>query len=432
MPAGASRFAWFAWFAVAAALTLTIACEGDGAHVTAPRGSEVFARFVVIGGGIAMGVQSDGVVAPSQATSWPSLVAAAVGAEFRQPLLRSPGCLPPLVAPLLLGRRLSGSLVTVVDSSCAGTVSTAAPPGDNLAIVGATAWDALHLTPKIIAAAPANHTVSQRKLYPAVLALTQSQVTATLVQAPTFVAIELGLAEVMSAATTGRVVAATSYEDAPGWTLMSAEAFIVEFDAIADSVAKSGAKAAVMSVPPITTLPAFRPAADVWAAQASLGSFGVAVSSDCAASTNVVNVATVAPALVQQALATGVPQQLSCADVPGAADNVMTAADVAAVEATIAAINAYLAQVAAAHGWAFVDLAKTVAEMRAVAGPYRPNAQQTCASPYGAFFSLDGIHPTAAGARRIADAFAAAVNSTYGFALPMAGDAFDIRVAPCQ
>lgn len=413
-------------------MMVTVACEGSDAHVTAPRGADAFGRFAVIGGGFAMGVQSEGIVSQSQAASWPALIAAGAGTAFRQPLLRAPGCTPPLVAPLMLGRRLSGSLISVVDSACAGTVLAGTPPGDNLAIAGATAWDALNLTPKIVAAAPTSYTVGQRKLYPAALALTQSQVTAALVKTPTFVAIELGLAEVIRAATTGRVVAGAAYEDSTGWTLMSAAAFNAAFDAIADSVAKAGAKVAIMSVPPITTFAAFRTAAALWSAQATLASFGVSVSSDCATSTNVVNVAGVVPAKVQRALGIGAPEQLSCADIPGTADSVLTASDVAAIEATVGAMNAHLAQVAAARGWAFVDLAETFVRMRTDLGAYAPRAQLTCASPYGAFYSLDGIHPTAAGSRLIADAFASAVNAAYGFALPIAGDALDARVASCQ
>lgn len=420
------------WLAAGLALVVAVACEGSGAHVTAPRGADAFGRFAMIGGGFAMGMQSAGIVSPSQATSWPALVAAGAGAAFRQPLLRAPGCTAPLVAPLILGRRLSGSLISVVDSACAGTVLAGTPPGDNLAIAGATAWDALYLTPKIVAAAPTTHSAAQRILYPAVLALTQSQVTAALVKTPTFVAIELGLAEVMRAATTGHVVAGAAYEDSTAWTLMSADAFKAAFDAIADSVTKSGAKVAIMSVPPITTFAAFRPASAVWSAEATLGTFGVSVSSDCANSTNLVNVAGLVPAKVQLAIGNGIPEPLSCADIPGAADSVLTASDVAAIEATVGAMNAHLAQVAAARGWAFVDMAGTFERMRTDAGAYAPSAQLTCASPYGAFFSLDGVHPTAAGSRLVADAFASAVNATYGFALPIAGDAFDIRVALCQ
>ena len=417
--------------AVAIAL-VGAACEGPDAHMTAPHGAESLARFTVIGGGFAMGVQTGGIVATSQAVGWPAQIAADAHVDFRQPLFRAPGCSPPLASPLLLGRWLSGGSTVSRDSSCAGTAGVVALPADNLAIAGATAWDALYLTPRIVTAASASYDILDRLRYPAVLATTQSQETAMLVKSPTFIAVELGIGEVMRAATSGRVVTAAAYDQPSAWTLIPFALFAVQFDAIADSLAKTRAKVAILSVPRITRFPAFRPAAQVWATRAALDAFGVAVSADCSGSSNVLHVATIVSALVQRAIATGARQTLSCADVPGAADNILTAADAGVIETTIDQINARLAQVASARGWAFASLDDTYAGMIADAASYVPAWQQTCASPYGSFISLDGIHPTGAGHRRIADAVAAAINATYGFALPSAGAALDLRAAPCS
>lgn len=379
-----------------------------------------------------MGVQSGGLASASQSVSWPALVAADAQATARQPLFRSPGCSPPLVAPLVLGRWLSGASTAAADTSCAGTTTAAAPPGGNLAIAGATAWDALWLTPKAVAAAPTKYAIADRQRYPVVLANTQSQVTAMLVQVPTFVAVELGLGEVIRAAVSGRVVTAESYDSPTDWTLAPAALFVAEFDAIADSLTKSGAKVVVLSVPHVTRFPAFRPASAIWAAQAALGGFGVLVAGDCATSTNVLHVAAIVPRLVQLALTAGVPQTLSCADVPGADDKILNASDLATIETAVDQINARLAQIAGEREWAFVDLEAVFAAMIAAAGDYSAQAQQTCVSPYGAFLSLDGIHPSAAGHRRVADAVNLAVNSKYGLALPIAGDPLDIRIVTCS
>lgn len=416
--------------ACAFALAL-VACEGGDAHPTAPRGSAALAHFAVIGGAFAMGVQSGGLVSRSQAAAWPALLAADVGVAFQVPLMRTPGCSPPLVAPLLLDRWLSGSAATTRDTSCAGTITTGVPPGDNLAIAGATAWDAIHVTPKAVATTPAAFDVVDRLRYPLVLGNTQSQVTATLVKAPTLVAIELGLGEVIRAAVTGRVVAASAYDDQSGWTLAPADVFAPVFDAVADSVAKTGAMVVILSVPPVTRFPAFRAAAAVWASQAALASFGITVASDCATSQNVLDVAAMVPALAQAAITAGAPQALSCADVPAAADDVLTPADFASIDVAITGINAHLAQVAAARGWAYADLGGVFGGMTADAGDYAPHAQETCAAPYGSYFSLDGIHPNDSGQRRIADAVATALNTTYGFALRVVGSALDTHVTPC-
>ncbi|HVZ49101.1 MAG TPA: hypothetical protein VG916_09980 [Gemmatimonadaceae bacterium] len=416
----------------AAAMAVALGCEGNDAHATAPRGSDAFARFEVIGGASATGAQSAGLVTATQATAWPALLAAAAGVVFTQPVHRSPGCAAPLVAPLLLGERLNGTSITAVDSACTAAASGFSPPGSNLAIGGATAWDALHLTPKMIGSAPAGtYGAVQRARYAAVLALTQSQVTAMLVSQPSFVAVELGLGEVVRAATSGLVVPAADYGTPANWTLAPAAVATPVIDAIADSVAKSGARAVLVSAPVITKFPAFQSAADVWGQRSALATYGVFVNGNCSTSGNLVNVAALVPALAVRAVAAGAPQTLSCADVPGAADGILTPADVAAIESAIGGINDHLKAVADAHHWAWADLGDLYDVMAAAPGIYSAAAQLTCGSPYGAYLSLDGINPTAAGQQRIADAVATAINDRYGFALPIVGERLDVQVDPC-
>ncbi|HEY0527537.1 MAG TPA: hypothetical protein VGD02_01815, partial [Gemmatimonadaceae bacterium] len=41
-----------------------------------------------------------------------------------------------------------------------------------------------------------------------------------------------------------------------------------------------------------------------------------------------------------------------------------------------------------------------------------------CTRPFGQYVSLDGVHPTSDGQQEIANAAAAALNSTYGFDIP--------------
>ena len=56
------------------------------------------------------------------------------------------------------------------------------------------------------------------------------------------------------------------------------------------------------------------------------------------------------------AQATGQPQTISCTDTPGAKDNILTPADVQVVDGLITAMNAHIQSVAAANGWAYLDL----------------------------------------------------------------------------
>jgi len=417
--------------AIVPAAVLLAGCEGPGARATAPRGADAFARFSVIGGAIAAGVESGGLVMSSQAAAWPALLAAAAGAPLAQPLHRAPGCPAPLVAPLVELRLLTGAAATAPDSGCAGLVAPFAPPGNNLAVAGATVWDMLNATPKTVAAAVPARSSVDRARYPAVLASTQSQVTATLVGAPTLVAIEPGLAEVYRAATRGLVVVATAYGTPAAWTLVPPAVSLPVMDAIADSLVKSGAKVVLLTVPVLTRMPAFRAASDVWASRGALLSFGIAVEAGCATSPNVLNVAALVPALAQRALIAGAVQSLSCADVPGAPDGILTPADVSAIESAVAQFNAHLRDLATTRQWAFADLDDAFARMAAAAGVYAPAAQLTCASPYGSYLSLDGIHPAARGQQAIADVVATALNVRYGFALPVTGERLDLQVPAC-
>jgi hypothetical protein len=418
--------------AAAATLLVAAACEPVTARVNAPRGADAFARFSVIGGAVAAGVQSGGLVAASQSVAWPAIIASRAGTSFRLPVFRSPGCSPPLVAPLIVGRWLSGAAATSADSSCAGAGASLTLPADNLSLPDATAWSAVNLTPKLIATTPAAFGAGDRARYPLTLANTQSQVTAAVVQSPTFVAIELGLGEVIRAATSGSVVVAASYTQATPWSLVPATLFATAFDAVADSIARTNAPVVIVSIPPVTSLPAFRSATALWAERTTLAGFGVTLAADCGTSPNVIHAALAVPAAALRALASGAPQALGCTDLPGAADNVLTPSDVAAISSTVTQMNARLKQVATTRGWAFADLDVVYTGMAVEAGAYAARDQMGCVLPYGYKFSLDGMFPSVEGQRAIANAVIGAINSRYGFTLPVdSAPTLELRPKPC-
>ena len=419
---------------VALLAALTSSCEKGDAPLVGPRGREAFTHFVSIGTGISMGVQSAGVVYSSQAQAWPAQLSNAVGGSFAAPLLRTPGCFPPLIAPLARARFLSGNpsavsdsvagSVVAGDSTCSGTLGPFTPPLNNVAIAGATAGAALNLTPKLVAAAVAKYDSSTRALYPVVLASTQSQVTAMLVQGPSFVSVELGFAELLPAAISGRLAPATSYTQI-GFTYVPAPIFAPVFSAIADSVKRSRAGAVLLSVPHVTRLASMRPAAELWAARDELAAFGVTVSPDCNGSANLIVAGAVVPLRAALALASITPrmprksQLLSCADIPGASDYVLTPSDVALLDGITEQMNAQIRQVAEKNGWAFADLDAVYAGFVAGRVPYRASEQLNCVYPYGRFMSLDGVHPNVLGHQAIANAVALAVNAKYGSSIPV-------------
>jgi hypothetical protein len=418
--------------ALLAAAIAVASCEGDSAHFTGPKGETAFGHYIAIGTGLSMGVQSGGVIYESQLQSWPAVIAHAAGAgfsfvvtdtvvsganSFSMPMFRTPGCQPPLIAPLQLAVDLSGAGIATADSSCAGLADTLTPPRNNLALPGATAWAALNLTPKIVLNATIPYGAGDRARYPLVLGSTQSQVTALRVEGASIVSVELGLSEVLGAATTGLLIPATSYTQTTPFTYVPAAVFAPVFAAIADSVKLTGAKVVLLSVPKVTSLYALRPASELWNDRAELATFGVNVTADCGTSANFVFTGVLIPSLAANYASTGMPQNLSCTDVPGTADAILTAADISALDATVTQMNTQIQQIAQQNGWAFADLTGVFPPPVSARSPYAASDQLTCVYPYGQYVSLDGVFPNAAGQAAIASTVANAIDAKFGFAI---------------
>jgi hypothetical protein len=393
-------------------------CEGSASHVDGPKGASAFDHFVVIGTGLSMGAQSGGVLYESQIEAWPALLAHAAGANFSMPLLRAPGCQPPLIAPLALSVYLSGVSTTGIDSSCAGALDTLTPPLNSLAIPGASAYAALNLTPKIVLnSVVVPYSAGDKARYPLVLGSTQSQVTALRIEGASFVSVELGLTEVLGAATSGLLVAATSYTQAALYTYVPASVFAPVFSAIADSVKLTGAKVVLLSVPRVSTLYALRPASELWNDRTDLAAFGINVMADCSTSANFVFTGTLVPSLAASYTASGTTQNLSCTDMPGTADAILTPADVATLDAVVTEMNVQIQKVAQQNGWAFADLTGVYPPPVSSRTAYTASDQLTCVYPYGNFVSLDGVFPNLTGQAAIATTVASAIDSRYGFSI---------------
>jgi hypothetical protein len=196
-----------------------------------------------------------------------------------------------------------------------------------------------------------------------------------------------------------------------------AAVFAPVYAAIADSVKLTRARVVLLSVPKVSSLPALRPAAELWADRAALATFGVSVAADCATSANFVFTGTLVPSLAARAAASAAAQTLSCADLPGTADAILTPADVATLDAVVAQMNVQIQQVAQQNGWAFADLSGAYPPPVSGRPSYKASDQLTCVYPYGRFVSFDGVFPNAAGQAAIASAIASAVDATYRFSL---------------
>jgi lysophospholipase L1-like esterase len=414
----ASRF----YPAVVAAVVLA-ACADDSVSPTEIRqppitqaapelfseGEGIFQRYVAIGTSISMGVQGDGVYATTQQTSWPAQLARLAHRELSLPLIDSTGCAAPLAAPLTMGKRISGEAAGLAFSlrSCAANAAGVTLPAGNVAIDGARTGQALTATPE-------NPDPGHAMQYPRVLAPGQSQVTAMESQNPKIVSVELGGNDILGA---------SHGFYAPGVNIIPVSVWGPQYHEVVarvDAAAKHGLLVGLVN--DVRSFPAFRTGAEFWTARATFAPFNVAISADCESNTNLLFV----PIIVPTAVGTGAfyaskgfgQYTLSCADSPAPVeDYILDAADVVATNAQLAAMNAVIRSEAQSRGFAYFPLG-ALYEGVVTKPAFNAVSIMTTSQPYGPYISLDGIHPSAEGARVLADAAAVALNTTYRLSIP--------------
>jgi lysophospholipase L1-like esterase len=354
----------------------------------------IFARYVALGTSNSMGVQSAGIYAPGQRAAWPAQLAALVGVPFSLPLEQDPGCGPPLLPPLAADAVLVGAfgndLVTAVMNTCAPLQAGVTLPANNVAISGADVHDALYSTIE-----SEGTTTRTGVLYSRVLLPGQTQIAAMIAQQPTFVSVELAANDVLPAST-GRISAMTPYAD---WER--------DYDQVLAAVQSTGARAVLVGLPNnAANFPSIRRARELFNEWPSLLALGVSVSLNCYFSSNYLFV----PGYILTLLSK-TPTTATCADVPGAADYVLTASDMNAINARMAQMNAHMQAKAAANGYAYFSL-------DAVYGLAKPRFSVSdllfSNSPFGTYISLDGVHPSSQGQALLAAAAAQAISATYG------------------
>jgi hypothetical protein len=407
------------WSLSAGALALVVlaACSDD--RTTGPAGQEAFSHYVAIGTSLSMGVQSDGVVYFSQQHDWTTLLSHQAFAQYTQPLVAAPGCFSPLIAPLQFSRRLSGisaaanQTTSIPDTTCAlfGTVTL---PANDVAIDGANTYDALYVTPETASV----EGVKRRRQYRLVLPAKTTQVTAMMRQNPTLVSVELGANEALGAAS-GLLFPKAAYRGAASaGTFVPNAVWQPVYDALIDSVKKTGAKVLLVGVPKTNGFVSLRTGDELYADRAAFQSFGVIIAADCQGSANSIFVPIKVLNAIGTAQATGSAQTLSCTDSPGAQDNILTPADVLLIDGVIGGMNSHIQSVAQNNGWAYLDLSIVWAQFVSRRGAFSVAKLLACVRPYGQYVSLDGVHPNAQGYQEMANAAADALNTTYGFAIP--------------
>jgi len=368
---------------------------------------DVFTRYVALGTSNSQGVQSAGISAATQRAAWPKQLASRAGAAFSLPLVQDPGCSPPLLPPLAADVALvaafgafggGSDLVTAVMTTCMPLMPGIVPPTNNVAISGADVHDALNTT---IASATLT-SVRVGTLYSRVLAPGQTQVTAMLAQQPTFVSVELAANDVLPAST-GRIAAMTPYAN---WE--------ADFDQVIAAVRSTGARAVLVGLPnDARNFPSIRTARELFNQWPYLATLGITVSFNCYWGTSASN-SVFLPGYILTLLSR-TPTTASCADVPGAADYVLTPSDLNAINARMAQINTHIQAKASENGYAYFALSALYDLPKPSLNMYNVLFSNT---PFGANISLDGVHPSAQGQTILANAAVQAINTRYGLAIP--------------
>lgn len=379
----------------------TVLSPATKADLDESGGRGVFNRYVAIGTSLSMGWQSDGVIAATQETSWPEQLAEMAHRSITQPYIDGTGCRSPLIAPLATGLRLSGEPAgqNPATLSCSPLRADVVEPVQNLAINAATTADALFTTPENTTDA-ANRQLISRVLQPGM-----TQVSSMVAQNPKLVSVELGGNEVLNARG-GLVI--------PDVTVVRYTTWAPLYDQVLDQVGSVAKEAVIVGlIDDVGSFPAFRRGDEMWQQRfVFAAAFHVNVSADCAGSANLLFVPVLVPTAVGTAARFG-SATLDCADLgPSTQDFVLTPDDARAVNALLAQMNAHIRGEAERRGFAYFALQELYGRSD-IKGPFNPIALMTSAQPYGPLISLDGVHPTAAGAQVLALAAARALDERY-------------------
>jgi len=406
-------------FAFTSALTFASACTSDQLVApstlekpSAPSATIVgggIQRYVAIGTSISAGVQSDGLFFATQAASWPAQLAGAAGIAFNQPLIASPGCRSPILAPLILGLRLSGesALTPAASLSCAPLLGGVTLPVDNVSLNGALTKDALLTTAQNITDA------GNAQIYARVLEFGQTQVSTMIERNPQLVSVELGSNEVLEASSGVAI---------PGVTLFPFSAWAPLYHSVLDNVQAVTRRAVVVGlIDDIRHVPAFRTGDELWADRAEFAAFHVAVSANCHYNQNLIFV----PILVTTTVASGLqalqqslpPVPLSCAAGGlGVEDFILTPLEQLVVNLQMQSMSAQIRLEALGRGFAYFPLG-ALYDRSDVKGPFSVTTLMLGNSPFGPYFSNDGLHPSALGQTVLAKAAAQALNNRFGLGI---------------
>ena len=397
--------------AAVGAIVALAACSGDKDLLgpRTPPGGDIFKSYVALGNSITAGYQSSGINDSTQQQSFARLLAMQMGTQYHYAALAKPGC-PPPIANTATGARVGGASSTTCALRIGSSVTDIL---NNVAVPGARVLDPI-----------SGSTVASNALTTFILG-GMTQVQRALQARPTFATIWIGNNDVLEAGASGILVPVPGIS--PG--IVSTEA---QFEASYDSMIQQltagapGIKGVLIGVVQVAGIPLLQQGALVYAnqtavAQVFLQATGktVTVNPNCNGSTSLVSL----PQLIPVIRAGTHPPTISCAKGTDPTNPlvgdlfVLDPAEQQTLGATIAGYNAYIKSKADAIGFAYYDPNVLLAAKKASNEiPAFPNFASTNAT-FGTFISLDGVHPSAAAHKVIANELIAVINAKYGTSL---------------
>lgn len=402
----------------AVSLTALAACENPAEVRLDPAdvGGGVFDRYVALGNSITAGWQSGGINDSTQRESYAVLLAEQMGTSFAYPQIGGRGCAPPVV-DFQTQARAGGAGVT--DQTCdLRTSGSAARYVNNVAVPNAFSYD------PFTASTPNSNALTTFILGG------RTQVQMARLAEPTFASVWIGNNDVLIPGIAGVLTAMAGVS--PGVTAPAE--FTENYGRVLDelSAGNPDLEGVLIGVVDVRQAPILFPAAALLNPQFKAGfdqfaGTTVTIHPNCTpTTTSLVSFRIVSQIRTYVATggASGHPPVIACekGQFPQSAAVgevlILDAAEQASLAATVLAYNQAIAEEATARGWAFYDPNVALQQLKlSGAIPPVPNLA-SATQPFGPYISLDGVHPSGAAHRLVANGVIEAINTTYGTSIP--------------
>lgn len=397
--------------------SFTLACSHDADVVAPPAIDDQFRSYVAIGNSITAGLQAGGIDSISQSQSFANLLARQMRTRFAFPALATPGCPARVINWFTLGRPTGAPPCALRDARLATDVLNNVGVPD----AGVTEVNAQGTTTP----APPYHNALTTLFLGG-----KTQIQRALEADPTFATIWIGNNDALSSATVGMIGGNPAFN---ARALTAQSTFEARYNEMIAAF-RAGAPDAegvligvvdVPSAPRFFTVAAFQNPAFLngWS---TLAGGAVTVHPNCTTAPG--SSALVSFEILRVMQAGLHPRTIACGPTGvmlpyGQLGDVfiLEASEVATISAAVQAYNNFIAAKANEIGFAYYNPNATLATLRVPGGCVAivPDlAAPSNSSPFGTCVSNDGVHPSAQGHVRIANALIGVINAAYNTSLP--------------